>query len=96
MEFDTVLSLRKSARSYTGEAVSEKEIHALIHAAEESSVGHHNDKGYALVVVRDPEVLKRISTEGGEKVGKPPHDLRSAPSHPHLPHEGCDGNAGGL
>ena len=54
MEFDTVLSLRKSARSYTGEAVSEKEIHALIHAAEESSVGHHNDKGYALVVVRDP------------------------------------------
>lgn len=32
MEFDTVLSLRKSARSYTGEAVSEKEIHALIHA----------------------------------------------------------------
>nr|WP_302708394.1 hypothetical protein [uncultured Dialister sp.] len=67
MEFDTVLSLRKSVRSYTDAPVSEKEIEALIHAAKESSVGHHNDKGYALVVVRDPSVLKRISTEGGRR-----------------------------
>lgn len=78
MEFDTVLALRKSVRSYTDAPVSEKEIEALIHAAKESSVGHHNDKGYALVVVRDPEVLKRISTEGGEKVGKP-HMIYEAP-----------------
>ncbi|MGN0955270.1 nitroreductase family protein [Dialister sp.] len=78
MEFDTVLSLRKSVRSYTEEPVSEEDIRALIHAAQESSVGHHNDKGYALVVVRDPSVLKRISTEGGEKAGKP-HMIYEAP-----------------
>lgn len=45
MEFDEVLALRKSVRSYTDEPVSEEEIKALIHAAEEASVGHHNDKG---------------------------------------------------
>lgn len=78
MEFDEVLALRKSVRSYTDEPVSEEEIKALIHAAEEASVGHHNDKGYALVVVRDEEVLRRISTEGGEKAGKA-HMIYEAP-----------------
>ena len=54
MEFDEVLALRKSVRSYTDEPVSEEEIKALIHAAEEASVGHHNDKGYALVDIFQP------------------------------------------
>ena len=78
MEFDRVLTLRKSVRSYADEPVSEEDRKALIHAALESPVGHHNDRGYVLVSVTDPKVLKLISTEGGEKVGKP-HMIFEAP-----------------
>lgn len=78
MEFDRVMALRKSVRSYTEEPVSEEDRKVLIHAALESPVGHHNDRGYALVSVTDPKVLKMISTEGGEKVGKP-HMIFEAP-----------------
>ena len=78
MEFDRVMALRKSVRSYTDELVSEEDRKALIHAALESPVGHHNDTGYVLVSVTDPKVLKLISTEGGEKVGKP-HMIFEAP-----------------
>lgn len=78
MEFDQVLQLRKSIRSYTEEPVSEEDRKALVHAALTSSVGHHNDRGYAIVTVTDPKVLHLISTEGGEKVGKP-HMIYEAP-----------------
>ncbi|WP_296955225.1 nitroreductase family protein [uncultured Dialister sp.] len=78
MEFEKVQSLRKSIRSYTKEAVSEEDRKALIHAALTASVGKHNDKGYVIVSVTDRKVLEKISTEGGEKLGRP-HLIYEAP-----------------
>ena len=53
MEFDQVLALRKSIRSYTDEPVSKEDLAALVKAALASSVGKHNDAGYTLCVVTD-------------------------------------------
>ena len=39
MEFDQVLALRKSIRSYTDESVSKEDLAALVKAALASSVG---------------------------------------------------------
>ncbi len=78
MEFDQVLALRKSARAYTAEPVSDADVEALLKAAMASSVGKHNDQGYALTVVRDPELLSQIDKEAEEKLGKP-HMFFNAP-----------------
>ena len=47
MEFDEVLALRKSVRRYTKEIVSQEDEKAILDAAMASSVGKHNDGGYA-------------------------------------------------
>ena len=78
MEFDHVLTLRKSARSYTKEPVSKEDIEALIQAAQAASVGKHNDAGYELVAVTNPELLQQIDEEATEKLGKP-HMFFQAP-----------------
>ena len=78
MEFDHVLALRKSARSYTKEPVSKEDIEALIQAAQTASVGKHNDAGYELVAVTNPELLQQIDEEATEKYGKP-HMFFQAP-----------------
>lgn len=49
MEFDQVLALRKSIRSYTDEPVSKEDLAALVKAALASSVGKHNDAGYRAI-----------------------------------------------
>lgn len=71
MEFDQVLALRKSVRSYTDETVSKENLDALVKAALASSVGKHNDAGYTLCVVTDPSLLSAIDKEAEEKLGKP-------------------------
>lgn len=78
MEFDQVSSLRKSVRSYTREAVSEEDRKALLAAALDASVGKHNDKGYVIVSITDPEILETLTREGAEKAGKP-HLIYEAP-----------------
>ena len=78
MEFDTVLALRKSVRSYTKEPVSKEDIEALLHAAQTASVGKHNDAGYELGAVTNPELLKKIDEEATEKLGRP-HMFFEAP-----------------
>ena len=70
MEFDQVLALRKSIRSYTDEPVSKEDLAALVKAALASSVGKHNDAGYTLCVVTDPVLLSAIDKEAEEKLGK--------------------------
>jgi len=71
MEYDKVESLRKSVRKYTAEPVSEADIEALIHSAQTASVGKHNDAGYVLSVVTDPEVLRYVIKESEEKIPRP-------------------------
>ena len=79
MEFDQVLALRKSIRSYTDEPVSKEDLAALVKAALASSVGKHNDAGYILCVVTDPALLSAIDKEAEEKLGKP-HMFFEAPA----------------
>lgn len=79
MEFDQVLALRKSIRSYTDEPVSKEDLAALVKAALASSVGKHNDAGYTLCVVTDPALLSAIDKEAEEKLGKP-HMFFEAPA----------------
>uniref|UniRef100_UPI004025C67C nitroreductase family protein n=1 Tax=Dialister sp. TaxID=1955814 RepID=UPI004025C67C len=76
MEFDQVLALRKSIRSYTDEPVSKEDLAALVKAALASSVGKHNDAGYTLCVVTDRALLSAIDKEAEEKLGKPICSLR--------------------
>ncbi len=78
MEFENILSLRKSVRSYTKEPVSKEDIEKLIQAAQTASVGKHNDAGYELVAVTNPDLLKQIDEEATEKLGKP-HMFFQAP-----------------
>ncbi len=78
MEFDQVLALRKSARAYTDEPVSQADIDALLKAAMAASVGKHNDAGYTLAVVKDPALLSQIDKEAEEKLGRP-HMFFQAP-----------------
>lgn len=79
MEFDQVLALRKSIRSYTDEPVSKEDLAALVKAALASSVGKHNDAGYTLCVVTDTALLSAIDKEAEEKLGKP-HMFFEAPA----------------
>lgn len=79
MEFDQILALRKSIRSYTDEPVSKEDLAALVKAALASSVGKHNDAGYTLCVVTDPALLSAIDKEAEEKLGKP-HMFFEAPA----------------
>lgn len=79
MEFDQVLALRKSVRSFTKEPVSEKDIDTLFQAAQAASVGKHNDKGYLLLSVTNPDLLALIDKEATEKLGKP-HMFFQAPA----------------
>lgn len=79
MEFDQVLAQRKSIRSFTKEPVSQEDIDALFQAAQSASVGKHNDKGYMLLSVTDPELLALIDKEATEKLGKP-HMFFQAPA----------------
>ena len=78
MELNQVLALRKSARAYTAEPVSQADIDALLKAAMAASVGKHNDAGYVLTVVKDPALLSQIDKEAEEKLGKP-HMFFNAP-----------------
>ncbi len=78
MELDQVFALRKSARAYTAEPVSEEDVGALLKAAKAASVGKHNDAGYTLVAVKDPALLSQIDKEAEEKLGKP-HMFFQAP-----------------
>lgn len=79
MEFDQVLAQRKSIRSFTKEPVSQEDIDTLFQAAQTASVGKHNDKGYILLSVTNPEVLELIDQEATEKLGKP-HMFFQAPA----------------
>lgn len=62
MEFFDVLHMRQSVRSYTDEKVADKEIEALVEAAQLAPVGMHNSKGYVLTVITSESVLTQMKT----------------------------------
>ena len=61
MEFDQVLALRKSVRSYTDEPVSKEDLAALVKAALASSVGKHND---AVIKQSGKDVIRTLAAAG--------------------------------
>ena len=62
MECSEVIAKRRAVRAYTDEAVDEAQIAALIHAAIQAPSAV-NEQPWAFRVVRDQELLTRISRE---------------------------------
>lgn len=69
MDINDIWSLRQSVRRYTEEAVSEKEIDAMIGAAEAAPIGKHNTEGYELAVITDAALLGEMKREYQETYG---------------------------
>lgn len=70
MEFFDVLHMRQSVRSYTDEKVADKEIEALVEAAQLAPVGMHNSKGYVITVITSESVLTQMKTAFSRVTGK--------------------------
>lgn len=70
MEFFDVLHMRQSVRRYTGEKVEERDIAAIVEAAQLAPVGMHNNKGYVLTVISSKTVLDQMKRSFTEVTGK--------------------------
>lgn len=60
MELETVLNIRKSIRSFTGEPASEAELNAVLRAANEAPVGMGKYGSVHLTVVRNKDILGEL------------------------------------
>lgn len=73
MEFQDVLALRQSARSYTEEPVGKEDIANILAAAQRAPVGMHNYKGYILTVITSAAV-RGMMKEAYAKATEKPND----------------------
>lgn len=60
MEFNAVLNMRKSVRSFTGEPVSEEMLKKLLHAANAAPVGLAKYESVHLTVIQSQALLSEI------------------------------------
>ncbi len=60
MELTSVLNIRKSVRSYTGEVVSEETLKKIIHAANASPVGLAKYETLHLTIVKNKDLLEEL------------------------------------
>lgn len=79
MDFEKVLALRQSVRSYTEEAVEEEDIQKLVEAANRAPVGMHRYEGYHLTVITDKNLLNKMVETFKEKTGENMNPLYGAP-----------------
>jgi len=79
MNFDKVLTGRRAVREYTSQTVDEKSIRYLIHCAV-MAPNAVNQQPWAFIVVRDQDLLEKISDEA--KL----HMLSTKHENPHADH----------
>lgn len=60
MELTSIFNIRKSVRSYTGEAVSDETMKKILHAANASPVGQAKYDTVHLTVIKSKEALTEI------------------------------------
>jgi nitroreductase len=79
MDFNEVITGRRSVREYTTQAVDEQEIHHLIDAAVHAP-NAVNQQPWTFTIVRDQSVLDRVSRDAKS------HMLATMPVSPHSDH----------
>lgn len=80
MSVQDVIARRKSVRSYTGEALTQEELKALLLAAQGAPVGMHKYESLHISVVQDAELLAKIEEVANTASGRSgSHPLFSAP-----------------
>lgn len=75
---DTIKS-RKSVRSYTGEAISEAELQAILTAAQAAPVGMKAYDSLVLTVIKNKELLKKIDKNAQATLNRDGSMLYGAP-----------------
>ncbi len=71
MSTTEVIFSRKSIRSYTGEMISDKELHAILKAGMAAPVGMKQYETVHVTVISDPEMLTKIENEAAKSMGNP-------------------------
>lgn len=66
MDFEKLLTIRRSIRRFTAEKVSKEDRQKLIDAAEYAPAGHADFKGCAIAVIEDPKILNALAEENDE------------------------------
>ena len=80
MSFIDRLFSRKSIRSYTGEAISQRDLDTILLAGNAAPVGKGRYDTLHLTVVSNPKLLEKIDKRTAEYLGKPDmHPLYGAP-----------------
>lgn len=80
MELKKVLNIRKSVRTYTGEAVSEEQLEQILTAAYEAPVGMGKYETVHFTIITDKNLLSEIDANGAAFFGNPDmHPLYGAP-----------------
>lgn len=81
MTVQEAINVRKSVRSYTGEAVTEEELKAILMAGQSAPIGMAKYDTIHLTVITNPELLAEIDKTAAEFFGKPDlHPLYGAPT----------------
>ena len=76
---DTICK-RKSVRTYTGEQITEEQLHTILKAANAAPVGMGRYEDMHLTVITNAELLGKIDAAGAAMLGKPDaHALYGAP-----------------
>lgn len=103
MEFVKAMSSRKSVRSYTGEALTQEQIDALLKAAYAAPVGGGQYDKMHLTVITDKALLNEIDQNGANFFGdpsiKPLHDapiLIIASASPEMGADVASANTGAI
>lgn len=66
MNFTTILNIRKSIRSYTGECISPEAMKNIIHAANASPVGMAKYDSIHITIVKDKAVLSELEANAAK------------------------------
>ena len=61
MELDEALNIRRSCRSFTGEPITEEQLHRILKAAWAAPVGGGRYNTVHMTIVRSPEALRKIN-----------------------------------
>lgn len=80
MNFEEILHLRQSVRQYTEKPVKQDDLNFLLLSGQAAPIGKHNFQGYALTVLTDPTILKRIKEEFQHVTGRESDPVFGAPA----------------
>lgn len=80
MELTEAFRRRKSVRSYTGEPITEEQLHHILQAAWAAPVGGARYNTVHMTIVKNKDMLEKIDRYAADKMGNPQyHPLYGAP-----------------